>query len=72
MDNDRREINSQELNIFFKLIGQGIWYLQNVENALQTCLTIKVEIKEIGSVSEEEGYKLLRKHQKNTFGIKGN
>lgn len=68
MDNHRRPINEDELQVFFKLIGAGIWYLQHVENALNVCITVKGEIKEIGSVNAETGEGFLAKHQRNTFG----
>lgn len=66
--NDRREINDDELDVLFSLIGQSIWYLQNVEDALNTCITIKGEIKTIGSVDEKEAEKILTKHRRNTLG----
>lgn len=44
MNNNRRDINNEELDALFSLIGQSIWYLQNVEDALNTCITIKGEI----------------------------
>ena len=68
MTDQRRQINEQELPVFFGLIGEGIWYLQHVENALATCLTVKGEIKEIGSVSAEQAERILSKHRKNTLG----
>jgi len=68
MSDDRRQIDEQELPVFFGLIGQGIFYLQHVENALTTCLVLKGEIKELGSVSEEQAETILAKHRKNTLG----
>jgi hypothetical protein len=61
-------MNGNELPVFFSLVGQGIWYLQHVEHALNTFLTVKGDIKEIRSVSEEEGEKILSKHRRNTLG----
>lgn len=68
MGNERRSINEDELRVFFALIGQGIWYLQHVESALATCIAVKGEIKEIGSVSQIDGNKILAKHRRNTLG----
>ena len=68
MSDERRGMNEDELPVFFSLIGQGIWYLQHVENALNTFLTVKGDIKEIRSVSEDEGEKMLSKHRRNTLG----
>ena len=68
MSVDRRPINEEELQAFFMMIGSGIWYLQHVENALNTCITVKGEIKEIGGVSAEAGEAMLAKHRRNTLG----
>lgn len=68
MDDERRGMSEDELSLFFSLIGQGIWYLQHVENALNTFLTVKGDIKEIRSVSKDEGEKMLSKHRRNTLG----
>lgn len=65
---NRSPINEEELQIFFMLIGSGIWYLQHVENALNTCITVKGEIKELGAVDAEIGEALLAKHRRNTLG----
>lgn len=68
MNMDRRPINEEELQVSFMLIGSGIWYLQHVENALSTYITIKGEIKEIGTIDAEAGEKLRAKHRRNTLG----
>jgi len=68
MINNYSNINSEELDSLFSLIGQSIWYLQNVEEALNTCITIKGDIKNIGSVSKIEGDNMLSKHRRNTLG----
>jgi hypothetical protein len=65
---DRRQITEDELQILFYLIGSGIWYLQHVEDALSTYITVKAEIKEAGSVSAETAEKLLSKHRRSTLG----
>lgn len=68
MTDQRRQINEQELPVFFGLIGQGIWYLQHVESALTTCLTVMGDIKEVGTVGRQEAEKILARHQRNTLG----
>jgi hypothetical protein len=68
MSNKRRQINAEELQVFFKLIGSGIWYLQHVEDALSTFITVKAEIKERGGVSADNAMSLLSKHRRNTLG----
>jgi len=65
---NRRQINNEELTNLFYLIGKGIWYLQNLEDALQTYITIKVEIKEVGVMNAEQAEELLKKHRANTLG----
>lgn len=65
---NRRQINNEELTTLFYLIGKGIWYLQNLEDALQTYITIKVEIKEIGAINAEQAEELLKKHRADTLG----
>lgn len=62
---ERRQINANELQALFALIGEGIWYLQNVEDALNTYITIRRDIKAPGSVTKQEGEAILDKHRKN-------
>jgi hypothetical protein len=68
MSNDRRQISAEELQIFFELIGSGIWYLQHVEDALSTYITVKVEIKERRGTGADNAGQLLAKHRRNTLG----
>lgn len=68
MSNDRRQISAEELQVFFKLIGSGIWYLQHVEDALSTYITVKAEIKERSGTSADNAERLLSKHRRNTLG----
>lgn len=65
----RRQINEFELNVLFTAIGAGIWYLQDVEIALHTFITLKRDVKVRGSVSFEDGENLLNKHRRNSLGI---
>lgn len=68
MSDGRRQINEDELTLFFRLMGQGIWYLQHVEYALASCLTVKGEIKEPRSVDKDQAENILAKHCRNTLG----
>ena len=68
MCNDRRQISGEELQVFFKLIGSGIWYLQHVEDVLSAYITVKAEIKERGGTTAENAHRLLSKHRRNTLG----
>jgi len=68
MSNNRRQINADELQVFFMFIGSGIWFLQHVEDALSTYIAVKAEIKERGRTSAENAQILLSKHRKNTLG----
>ncbi len=64
----RRQINEEELAILYALIGEAIWNLQLVENALSFCITIKRDIKVRGSTPPNEADALLAKHQASTLG----
>lgn len=64
----RRQINAEELNILFSSIGSSIWHIQNLEEALNICITIKKDIKYRGSMSPEKAEEILSKHRKNTLG----
>lgn len=68
MNNNCRQISADELQVFFKLIGSGIWHLQHVEDALSTYITVRAEIKERGGTSAENAKLLLSKHRRNTLG----
>ncbi|MEI6030983.1 MAG: hypothetical protein WCQ20_07440 [Synechococcaceae cyanobacterium ELA739] len=68
MINNRQQINADELQVFFGLIGSGIWYLQHVEDALSTYITVKAEIKKRGGTSADNAKFLLSKHRRNTLG----
>jgi len=64
----RRQINENELQTLFILIGEAIWHLQNVEEALHCFITVKKDLKTRGAVPEEEADKLLKKNQRRTLG----
>ena len=64
----RRQINEEELQLLYSSIGKGIWHLQNLEDALHTCITIKRDIKARGSVSPEKAEAILLKHRGRTLG----
>lgn len=64
----RRQINDDELNILYALIGKGIWHLQNLEDALHTYITIKRDIKVRGSIPLEKAMELLEKNRGKVLG----
>lgn len=63
-----RQINPDELNDLYCLMGKCIWYVQYVEDALHTLLALKVEIKVAGVVAEKQANELLAKHRRSTLG----
>ena len=65
---NRRRINEGELQLLYAAIGKGIWHLQRLEDALDTCITVKRDIKVRGSVSPEKVQAILLKHRSNTLG----
>lgn len=64
----RRSINAEELHALFFLIGQGIWHLQTVEDALHTTITLKRDVKAPGSITEERARTFLAQHRRKTLG----
>lgn len=65
----RRQINAEELQALFTLIGEGIWYLQNVEDVLHTYITVKRDVKVRGSMPPEQAEAILAKHRTKTLGV---
>lgn len=65
---NRRQINEFELQELYSTIGNGIWHLQKLEDALHTFITVKCDIKVRGSVSTEKAEAILSKHRSNTLG----
>lgn len=66
--NAHRQVTPEELDALYRGIGKGVWNLQYVEDALQTLVTILVEIRTPGRVPMSEGKELLAKHRRNTLG----
>ena len=64
----RRQVTPDELEHLYISIGKGVWHLQYVEDALQTLITIKHEIRVPDRIKEQEARDLLAKHRRNTFG----
>lgn len=64
----RRQVNSEELERLYSSLGRGVWHLQYVEDALNTLITIKHEVKTPGRIAEAEARALLEKHRRNTLG----
>lgn len=66
---ERRQINEEELQLLFNLIGEAIWHSQHVEQALHNFVTLKRDIKVRGSVTPAEGAQLLEKKQRKPLGV---
>lgn len=64
----RRQMSHPELRALFEGIGEAVWCLQYAEDALSTYLTMKVEIKSAGAVTEAQGRELLVESRRKTFG----
>lgn len=64
----RRQINSEELETLFMRIGEGVWHLQNVEDALNNYIALKLDVKEPGLFTQAEVEQFLTKHRGNTLG----
>ena len=64
----RRQLTPDELDALYREIGKGVWHLQYVEDALNTLITLKVEMKSPGRVSHNEAQEMLAKHRRNTLG----
>lgn len=64
----RRQINEDELDFFFTLIGRAVWHLQYVESSLGELYLIKGIIKEPNAITESEALKEKKKIQKKTLG----
>jgi len=62
------QINENELTVFYSAIGEAIWLLQNLEDVLATYITMKHDISEPGSVTQEKAESLLKKNRKGTLG----
>jgi hypothetical protein len=65
---NRRQINEEELQVLYSSIGRGIWHLQNLEDALHTCIAVKRDIKARGSVPPDKAEAILLRHRGNTLG----
>ncbi len=64
----RRQINAEELNTLFTLIGGSIWHLQKVEDALHTAITLIRDVKTRGSIPQEKAEAILANYRKKTLG----
>lgn len=65
---NRRQINEGELQVLYSSIGRGIWHLQDLEDALHTCITVKHDIKVRGSVPPGKAEAILLKNRSYTLG----
>ena len=63
-----RRPTDEEVSVLFHHIGKGVWHLQYVEDALNTLIALRVDIKEPGLVTAEEAQAALAKHKRGTLG----
>jgi len=63
-----RRPTDEEVGLLFHHIGKGIWWLQYVEDALNTLLTLRLDIKTPDRVSAEEAESALAKRREGTLG----
>ena len=64
----RRQITTEELTYLYNRIGESIWHLQYVEDALVPYIIIKGIAKELNSLEEEEALKHENELNKLTLG----
>lgn len=64
----QHHIHPDERHELFTSLGKAVWYLQYVEDALHTFLTVKVDIKTPGAVTLEQGKQQLEKNRRSTLG----
>lgn len=64
----RRQINSEESQAIYTLIGNGVWQLRNVEDALDVFITLKSEVKTRGAMPLEKAIEILANDRRNTPG----
>jgi hypothetical protein len=63
-----RPPTTEETSAFYEAVGQGIWYLQFLEDALNKYLTIRIDLKTPGRVPEGAALEALKKRSKGTLG----
>jgi hypothetical protein len=64
----RRPQSPEELAVFYQAIGQGIWFLQFLEDALNKYLTLTLDVKTPGALPEGAAFDALKKRSKGTLG----
>ena len=64
----RRQLTPEELDMLYRHVGRCIWHIQYLEDVLHTFLTMKVEIREPGRLTEQEARSLLAKHRRASLG----
>lgn len=53
---------------FYSLIGEAVWQLQNLEEALNVLILVKNDLKVINKFTKDESDEILNKYKLNTFG----
>ena len=67
----RRPPFADEVGALYALIGQAVWHLQHLEDALSTAIAIKMDLKEaaLGSVPPDRASDILAKRRRPTLGV---
>ena len=63
-----RQPRPADLSLLFVLVGQAIWYVQCVEDALSNTLTVVRDVKGRNGVSLDELREILGRHRRSTLG----
>lgn len=69
--NERRPPSGDEVGALYALIGEAVWHLQHVENALSVALAVKLDLKDatLGSISQSQADAILAKRRRPTLGV---
>lgn len=69
--NERRPPSGDEVGALYALIGEAVWHLQHVENALSVALAVKLDLKDaaLGSISQGQADAILAKRRRPTLGV---
>jgi len=64
----RRRLTQEEWAYLYRLVGEGIWQVQNMEDALQTLITIKVDVGQPGALPQGQAFERLAQYRSFTLG----
>jgi hypothetical protein len=64
----QRPPTTDELNAVYQAVGQGVWRLQYLEDALSKYLTLRIDLKVPGRIAPDAARLALQKRTKGTLG----